>query len=107
MPADIFLLLRGLMLQLLAFDPTHRLSADAALRVMAYGSPVKSQRERSPPHHVAASAGNQNREDALGASGSDGDFWRLESILRVSGGGDVRACRVSLFVDRLLELRGI
>ncbi len=75
----MFVLLRGVMLQLLSFDPTQRLSAEAALKIFASSpfSPSAShvQRATSPPPCPA-------EFDTDGDS--YGDFWKLESILRVS-----------------------
>ena len=78
-PAEVFVLLRGVMLQLLSFDPTQRLSAEAALKIFA-SSPFSSaasnvKRATSPPPCPA-----EFDTDA----DSYGDFWKLESILRVS-----------------------
>ncbi len=84
--ADTFLLLRGVMMHLLAFDPTHRLSAEAALKILHRGSlgPSEGQLQRgaSPPR-AAAAAGPENSEGAGDDGACDGDFWKLESILRV------------------------
>ena len=78
-----FLLLRSIMLQMLAFDPTHRISAEAALKIISRSAqpPPAShtQRAASPP----PAACNRVREEDDG--GGDGDFWKLESIFGVSG----------------------
>jgi hypothetical protein len=71
------------MLQMLAFDPTHRISAEAALKIISRSAqpPPAShtQRAASPP----PAACNRVREEDDG--GGDGDFWKLESIFGVSG----------------------
>jgi hypothetical protein len=87
----IFLLLRSVMLQMLAFDPTHRLSADVALKIMARSTlhlpEASMQRPASPPpaNTVAVVAGSPNGSALGGEVGGDGDYWKLENILRVSG----------------------
>ena len=79
------------MLQMLAFDPTHRLSADAALKIMARSAAhlpeAHTQRDASPPpaNAVAVVAGSPNGCAQGGEVGGDGDYWKLENILRVSG----------------------
>ena len=99
---DTFLLLSSVMKQLLAFDPTQRLSAEAALKLLHRGSLRPSegllQRGASPPR-ASVAAGNENAEGAGDVGACDGDFWKLESILRV---GDLRAPLNTFFVACLL-----
>ena len=99
--ADTFLLLRSVMVQLLAFDPTQRLSAEAALKILHRGSLRPSegrlQQGASPPR-ASAAAGNENAEGAGDVGACDGDFWKLESILRV---GDLRATQYAFCCMRV------
>ena len=104
--ADTFLLLRSVMMHLLAFDPTQRLSAEAALKLLHRGSLRPSegrmQQGASPPR-ASAAAGNENAERAADVGACDGDFWKLESILRV---GDLRATQY-VFCCMLVAARSI
>jgi hypothetical protein len=71
------------MIQLLAFDPTHRLSADAALKFISLRSTVQPQLCNLPPTRVVPPHACSGTADSEKGDGSDGDFWRLENILQV------------------------
>jgi hypothetical protein len=83
-PAEVFVLLRGVMLQLLSFDPTQRLSAEAALKIFA-SSPFLPSASQPSASHVKRSTSPPPYPVEFDTDGdSYGDFWKLESILRVS-----------------------
>ena len=99
--ATVFLQLRSIMMQMLMFDPTHRLSAEAALKILSRNPlpPTAAQRNASPPPPSPVksplppvcnlNAGSGGAGGGRGESGGDGgnssgDFWRLECILQAS-----------------------
>jgi hypothetical protein len=73
------------MLQLLAFDPTCRISAEAALKILSRSAqPQPQQHAASPPPAASVAACSPNRLRRGYDGGGDGDFWKLERILGVS-----------------------
>jgi hypothetical protein len=92
--AGTFLLLRSVMLQLLAFDPTQRLSAEATLKILSrrsQHSPADRRDLSLPPCETVAMLSTLNLEGDTSSTSSD--FWRLETFLQVSDVSSVQSMR--------------